>query len=479
MPRQADAFLFQVHALRRRERHRLLLQGLVQGAFFGSAGGAVLAAAAGTVHLPLGAALAGLCAAALGAAAGILAGLLRRVETRRLLLRVDRALGSRELAGTAWEIACRGSGPGGLFDDAILHDAARLLASARPRDALGVPRLRLLPLIPVAAALVAAAAIFPFDLAALFLRGAASDRELAVLGGELEGLGRRIERSSREPGLERGLELARELARLGRDLQERTVEPAETLERVQGLRQKLAREYGLRLRRLPAGEARERIDGGGGAAGGSGDAEGEGRASPPGSSAAPQKPGDAGSAGAGTDQTGRDPSGHDQGKDLDDAMRKLDELQDRAGRGSPADAGSRGEGGGDGSRSEKPGEERHRGPSREGEGSGPGGGAEGAASTEPGDEPAPDRKGEPSRIAQGASGAPLKAESAAEGGGEAMKFLVRSLPGWSAARTPEDRALRDYRRQAESAIAGQEVPAELRAIVQDYFSAMGMALGAP
>jgi hypothetical protein len=56
-----------------------------------------------------------------------------------------------------------------------------------------------------------------------------------------------------------------------------------------------------------------------------------------------------------------------------------------------------------------------------------------------------------------------------------MKLLVRSLPAWTAAKTPEERVLREYQRQVESALAREEVPAELRAYVKGYFSAIGMA----
>jgi hypothetical protein len=477
--RGADrTFLAQVRLLRRRERRRLLLQGVVQGTFFGAAAGAVLAVMAGTIRLPLPAAIAGLIAAAAGAAAGTLAGLLRRVDTGLLLQRADRNLGSRELAGTAWEIARRRAGHRGLFDDAIVADAARLLAASRPRDALGAPRLRLLPYIPAAVVLVAAASIFPFDLAPLFARRAAPERDMAVLGEELEGLGRRIEKSSRDLDRERGLELARELARLGRELQDRTVEPTETLERVEGLRQRLAQEYGLRMRRLPPGEARVPIDRGEGSGSGSGDGTGDIRESPPGGSADTGQPdagGKADSPGELSAEKSAEKGGADSdraGEDLADAMKKLDELKDRANRRAQADPGDAG-----GSSAEKKGSRGKR--PGEGESDAPGGGAEGEGSSEPGDEPVADRPGAPSRIAGAERGAPLKAESTAEGAGEAMKFLVRSLPGWSAARTPEAKVLQEYNRQAESALAREEVPPELRSIVKDYFSAIGMAAGAP
>jgi hypothetical protein len=481
-PGRAEGFLAQVRALRRRRRHRLLLEGLVRGALIGSAAGALLAGLAGTIRLPLAAALAAACAAAVGAAAGILAGLLRRIDTRLLLISADRSLGSRELAGTAWDIVRSGSGSRSLFREAILHDAARLLAAARPGDVLGPPRLRLLPFIPAAALLIAAATLFPFDLGKLFGPRSGPDREMAVLGEELENLGRRIEASSRELDTGRGLELSRDLAQLGRDLQDRSVEPGEALERVESLQRRLAQEYGLRLLRMPGGDARQGTPSGGTGAEPSENGRGAGGGEKP--------------------PSGSDPPSVDKGsEELADAMKRLDELKDRAGRRGDADAeSSRARGGGGSTRRQgarDPGQD-----GADGSGSAPGGGAEGmdsgapernarsgapernarsgapernARSGAPGDAPVPDQRAAEPRIAAGSDGTPLRAESTSEAAGEAMKLLVRSLPGWSAAKTPEQRILREYQRQAETALAREEVPAELRVYVKDYFTAIGMA----
>lgn len=478
MEKSAVRFLAQVKGLRGRARRSLVVERLVQGTFAGLLAGLLLAALAGTVPLPLAAPLAAAAAAGLAAAVGALAGLLARMDTRRLLIRADRALASRELATTAWDLARPGPGrpgaeaeaPSSLFAEPILEDASALLsgspgtpARVRARQVLGARRTPLLPALPVLAALAAAACIFPFDLAKLFARTPAEIPEIALLGGELESLGRRLEASSRDLEAGRGLELSRDLAQLGRDLQERTVEPGETLERVESLRRRILEEYGLRLQRYPPGQATERIEGGEGSPG-----SGEGESA----ETDTRVPADGDPKTADSPPAESDPSS----EDLDKAMKKLDDLESWASRRRPGEADpsqpGRGGGAGPGRRGSREGSPE----SGKGEGGGaPRGDAEGALSQEPGTMPMPDRPGKPAEIARPDSGVPLRAESTAEGVGEALKLLVRSLPSWTAAQVPDRDILQSYQRQAESALAREEVPAQLRPYVKRYFAGLAAA----
>lgn len=463
MERPDERFLAQVKRVRRWARRDLVLRLLVRGLFFGCLAGAVLAILGGTLRamlpLPLQvpAALAAAAAAAIGAAAGAVVGLARRVTTRELLLRADRALASRELLSAAWELASSSEEPaGGLFRDAILQDAGRLLADSPARLLLGKLRLPLLPFIPPLAALILLASLFPIDLRRLFSGPAPAAREMAVLGGDLEGLGRRLG-AAREQDGGRGLELARELERLGRDLQERSVERDEVLDRVEGLRRGLAEQYSLRLKRYP--------DGPGQRGGGDGSGESEQRS------------------GEDSSSRGQPPSGEAskdrEAQDLAEAMKGLDELSDRAsGQERREDGDARA--GKQGTESDGSGS----GADRAGDGAGAEGEVDTPDSREPGYTPVPDRKGPPTRIAESPQGRPLQADSAA-GGDEhagdretaALKLLVRSLPAWTRAKTPEASVLRDYQRLAEGSLAREEIPVELRPYVKDYFMSIGMGEG--
>lgn len=457
MERPDERFLAQVRRLRRWARRDLVLRLLARGLFFGCIAGAALAVLGGTLRamlpLPVSTAIAAAAAAAIGAAAGALVGLARRVTTRELLLRADRALASRELLSAAWELAGSPDGPAaGFFRDAILEDAGRLLAESPVRLLLGKLRLPLLPFIPPLAALILLASFFPVDLRKLFSDPASAAREMAVLGEGLEGLGRRLG-AAREQGGGRGLELARELERLGRDLQERSVERDEVLDRVEGLRRGLEEQYSLRLKRYPGGPGQR--------GGGEGSTQSEQRS------------------GEDSSSKGQPPSGEAskdrEAQDLEEAMKGLDELSDKASgqgqRGAGASgAGEKGKGsGGSGSDSDR------------GSGGGSQGDANNAGSRAPGSDPVPDRKGPSTRIAESPQGEPLQANSAA-GGDEhagdretaALKLLVRSLPAWTRAKTPEASVLRDYQRLAESALAREEVPVKLMPYVKSYFMSIGM-----
>ncbi len=463
MGRPDERFLAQVRRLRRGARRDLVVRGLVQGLFFGCLAGAAIAALGGTLRLPVPAALAAAAAAGIGGCAGAAAGLARRLDTRSLLIRADRALAARELASAAWEIAVsRGESAGGRFAEAILEDAGLLLAGSRPRSLLGKPRLTLLPFVPPLAALILLASLFPIDFGGLFSGPVPAAREMAALGEDLEGVGRRLGAAAREQGSGRGLELARELERLGRDLQERSIERDEALERVEGLRRGLAEEYGLRLKRYPSDGTRQRIGG----------EEGNGSEERPGEGPPPEGPP---SDGEGSRSASKD------AEDLAEAMKGLDELVDKApGRGPlEADPSRLGSGGGTAGPREqgKPG----TGAEDEAEGKGSGNGREGEAentdSRRPGSTPVPDREGPPTDIVDSPQGKPLQADSAAEGEGAAMKLLVRSLPAGTRAKAPDQLVLRDYQRRAESALAREEIPVELAPYVKSYFLSIGMGAG--
>ena len=53
-------------------------------------------------------------------------------------------------------------------------------------------------------------------------------------------------------------------------------------------------------------------------------------------------------------------------------------------------------------------------------------------------------------------------------------MLVRALPKAAGAATDEEQALGEYQRQAESALAAEQVPLELREYVKGYFTGIGV-----
>jgi hypothetical protein len=87
--------------------------------------------------------------------------------------------------------------------------------------------------------------------------------------------------------------------------------------------------------------------------------------------------------------------------------------------------------------------------------------------------PVPDEPGPASDIAQGKPGEPLKAEPQV-GEGEMARMLVRALPEATRAATGEEAALGEYRRQAEGALAAEQVPLALREYVRGYFTGIGV-----
>ncbi len=461
-----------VRRLVRHARRDLVVRQASDGLFLGLLPGLAAAALAGTLSLPFPApAIAG-CAAGIGALGGIILALVRRIDVRRLLINADRSLGSRELASTALELIDEPWGE--TFSEAVIGEAAGLMARSSPRRILGTLRLPLLPFVPVLAALIALALIFPFDLRGLFAARHASPGELAMIGEDLQGYGQSLQDSARSQNLGRSLALAQELAKLGRDLAEGALRKDEALDRMSDLERRLTAEYDLRLRAFKSGEPR---GSGHGPAGGEdptgGNRSGTGKAGKGDGFAQPMP---------------EDDQGAQDLRDMGDALKRL-----RQGLGSSPPPGT--EGGEPPSIAQGP-----QAPPREpgagllppgsdssgkGQDNAPQGGS-GAApdpySNDPGKRapngapglmPAPDTKGPPSRIEQGGRGSPLKAE-AAPGEGDSTKFLVRALPEWSGSRLPEDKVLRQYAQAAESALTREEVPPKLKEYVKSYFTIIGV-----
>jgi hypothetical protein len=454
-------------------RRDLVLRRASEGLFIGLLPGLVAAALAGTFSLPFPApAIAG-CAAAFGALAGILLALFHRIDVRRLLISADRSLGSKELASTALELIAEPWGE--TFSEAVIDEAAELMARSSPRRILGALRLPLLPFVPALAALIALALIFPFDLRGLFAARRAGMGELAMIGEDLQSYGQRLQDSARSQNLGRSLALAQELAKLGSDLAQGAIRKDEALDRMSDLERRLVAEYDLRLRAFKLGEPR----GGGRGPSGAGDPTGANRS------------------GTGRGEGFAAPSPEEeQGaqdlKDLGDALKRL-----RQGQGSTPPPGTEGEeppsfAQGPQASPREPGSGvLPPGSDQSGKGQGnlpPGSGSGAAPDLDPNDPgkkapagapgllPVPDTRGPPSRIAQGGRGSPLKTD-AAPGEGESTKFLVRALPEWSGSRLPEDKVLRQYAQAAESALTREEVPPKLKEYVKSYFTIIGVSEG--
>lgn len=463
-----------VRTLAAHARGDLVARRASEGLFFGLIPGLLAAVLAGTVSLPFSApAIAG-CAAAAGALSGTLAALLPRIDVRRLLIDADRSLGSRELASTAFELV---DGPWGeTFSEAVIDEAAALMTRSSPRRILGMLRLPFLPFTPVLVLLIALALAFPFNLRSLFPVRHAGQGELAMIGEDLQSYGQRLQDSARSQNLGRSLALALDLAKLGKDLAESSIQKDEALDRMADVERRLIAEYDLRLRAFNSGEPR---------AGGHSRAGSEDPTAGNGSTA--------GKAGQrdGFDSTlpGDDLGSRDL-KDMGDALKRL-----RQGQGSslPPSGAENGEPPSMAQGPQAPPRQPGSGllppgndSSEKGQGNPPQGYGSGAApdpypdqpgkrapAGSPGLMPAPDTKGPPSRIAQGGRGRPLKAE-AAPGQGDSTKFLVRALPEWSGSRLPEDKVLRHYAQAAESALTREEVPPRLKEYVKSYFTIIGV-----
>lgn len=460
-------FAAQVARLAAAARRDLVMRRLLAGLFFGLLPALGIAAAAGTLALPVPAWSLAAAAAFTGLAAGAVSALLARPDRMRLLIRADAVLGSRELASTALELSQSDGGQPGRFTDAVLEDATRLLAGAKPRAILGRLRLPLAPFAALAALLAAAALVFPVDLRMIFPVSTERDRQMARIGDELRERGERLAERARGQGLDRSIELSRQLAQLGSDLAARKVTPREALERMSQLESGFQEEYQLRLQQM--------------------------QLVPPGAPGPGNQPGnregsaDARGKGAINDEAQRDSAdergGDGTARDLADTLDKLRQAQrDLAGpgsaqdRGQGGDASSDGKGGAGSAQGDQPpgppGQDK--GPGREGKSEsadqpgGPGGGAG------IGREPAPEKRGAPSSIVQGDKGPNLQAPGNAAGE-DSLRLLARTLPQRAGARLPEKAILNEYSRQAESALAHDEVPLKLRQSVKQYFTVIGIS----
>jgi hypothetical protein len=489
-----------VSRLSRRARLRRGLQGGTRGLFFGLVAALLIAAASGSFPLPRPVLLAGAAACA-GALIGGGAGLLRRVDKRRLLFEADRRLGSRELLGTGHELASRGTATGGsagasagaagTFAQAVVEDAAGLLSRSPARQALGQLPLRLAPFLPMIAALVVAAFLFPVDIRPLLARHD-SQAEIASIGEDLRGLGEQLEGSSRAQDLGRRLELSQQLAQLGRDLADHRITSDDALDRIQSLQDRVEREYELQAQ----GSNGSSVPRSGQSAGGSGRTPGTAGGSGTGSAG---DGGDSSSAGGAQDANGG--SGTDS-QALADALDRLRQAQDLlrggdqagAGGSSPGNAarsGSTRQGGAaGGSQGSPPRSATGNGSAGQGGSADPGGAgvgnggdqgngegdATGPTGSSPGSAPAPEKTGPPTDIARGSSTNVERAQGTV-GEGDSTSFLVRALPEWTGSHLPEETVRRDYAQAAEAALLRDEVPPDLKASVRDYFTDIGMSAG--
>jgi hypothetical protein len=481
--------LFRILAARleRRARRDLLLRRGVAGLFFGLAPALAAAVLAGTITLPVPALPLAAGLAAAGCASGILSAFVHPVDRRRLLIRADRVLGSRELISTALDLV--DSDASGLFVDAVLEDAAQLLSRTPPRTILGRLKLPYAPFAGIALALTIAGLIFPVNLRALFPPRVDAASELAQIGEDLRNRGQRLVEEARARDLGRSLELAQQLAQLGSDLTAKRIQQEDALDRMSELEAGLAEEYQLRLQEaqpaFPSGKA------------GSG---GTGIGPEAGKSGVPGKAGTSGEAGQSSDASSDAESASGDAdhslKDLGDTLDKLRQSRRQL----------EGEGYGDSSQAQSPSRPRRprssseaqRGlqgiPPGEGEagrsaqrgqdpgttpgGSGESGGTEQQGAGEPGSGfgtlPAPVKRGDPTTIIEGGRGPGLQAQgNPAEG--DSTRLLARALPQWTGAQLPEETILNAYSRQAESALARDQVPLKLKQYVKEYFTIIGIS----
>jgi hypothetical protein len=447
----------------------------------------------GTIHfppvaLPFGvfplALLLAACGAAGGCAAGLVAALLRRVDLPGLLLKADQVLGSRELTSTALELL-HGGEPG-IFNDAVLEDAAQLLAASPARTILGPLKLRLLPFAALAALLTAAGLLFPVNLLSLFPSRVDAARELDQIGEDLRERGQRLAEDARAHDLGRSLALSQELAQLGDDLAARRIQPDEALDRMSELEAGLAEEYQLRMQQTEPGVPQGREGRQAGTPGGPG-RPGKAGDSSQGEALADNQDRPAGSSGKGA---AGDRSLKDLGDTLDSLRQGRRQLQDQRygdsaqAQGSPrpgrqrspseGQAGTQGLPPGQGQYGQSPQQGRDPGTVAGGTddraGSAPQG--TGAPGEGVGNQPGP-KRGSPTAITQG-SGPALRVQGDAAGG-DSTRLLARALPEWTGSRLPEAAILNRYSRQAESALARDEVPLKLKQYVKDYFTTIGIS----
>jgi hypothetical protein len=475
-----DAFAARVRMLSRRARWDRITRRAVQGLCYGLLPGAAAALAAGSVPLPLPAAALAGAAGIAGALVGAGTALVRRTDVRRLLAAADRALGARELASTAGELCARP--PQGRFSEPVIEDAAALLGGATARQILGRQRLTHLPYAAALVGVILLSLAFPFDLRGLFAaRESASMRDLASIGEELQSYGQRLQGPARSQG--RSLALPQELAQLGKELADRTIQKDEALDRIQELSRRLSQEY--ELRRIEGAQA---------------GAPGSGR-----SGASPGATGTPGTSSAGPEAGAGRQASDQELKDLEEAVDKLREAEQKA-RDAQDEALSTAEQG----RQTQPGAERPReqgsgpglppgdAPSADasapdaaapdaaqrgagqasGEAGSAGGGAAPDGASGAGTAPSASPTGPATDIARGGPGQPQRTE-ADPAEGEATRLLVRALPEWTGSKLSEDRTVRQYASGVESALARDEVPPKLRESVKGYFTIIGVSAGEP
>jgi hypothetical protein len=450
-------FLRGLRRLGRRVRLAVLLRRLVAGSLAGLAAGFAYLAVRPflppvvTLFHPL--VVPGLLLAA-GGLSGAAFGFTVRIRRTALAVEADRALGSRGAVSAALELA-EGRRTS-AFAGPLLADAASALRAAGPRRVLGPPRLPLLPWALLALAFVAAAGLLPFTLRDLFSARGPADREIAQLAGALEDSGRRLEEQARREDLREGLEISRELQQLGQDLSMQEVPAEEMSRRLSEMERRLGAQYELALQRFreeqqPAGTAGE----GAPAQGGGGAEAGPGSTRP-----------DEGTQGLGEADSTAVPL---DAQELAQALDLLQQLKDRsASRATPGTgSGDAGQAGGSGD---------------EGQGADTGtaggetsGANEGqtTASSQAGTQPVTDQPGPATDIVKTAPGKPLKADQAV-GEGDMARMLVRALPQPGGVATAEEKALGEYRRQAESALSAEQVPLALREYVKGYFTGIGV-----
>ena len=463
--------------LEARARLDLLVRHSTAGLFFGLVPALVIAAFCGTIAFPFAAPAAAIGAAAIGLAVGTLKALLSPLDRTRLFIHADTVLGSRELASTAFELV--GSEHPGAFADAIVEDAAKLLAGTPPRAILGKLRLPLAPFAVLAALLTAAGLLFPVDLRALLPRRTDRDLALAQIGEDLRKKGEKLADESRARDLGRSLELSQQLAQLGSDLAMRRIQPEDALDRMSEIESGLSREYQLRAQHAEAGVPRGLPGTGSGGPGGT-----PGRAGEPGTSPNTGKDGEGSAA---------EPQGDKALEDLGDALDRLRQAQRELGEGGSGETGQaqapsrprrqRDLQGQQGAPGLPPGQGDSGSSKHGGEGSDRGGA--GAGPENPGQTgesggsgigslPAPRKRGAPAPLIQGSGGPSLHAQGDSAGG-DSTRLLARSLPEWTGSRLSEGAILNQYSRQAESALARDEVPLKLRQSVKEYFTVIGIS----
>ncbi len=448
----ADQFRSDLSRLARSARRRAVVRRVVPGLAAGFAVALAFALARPFLPPPVGSwppIFVTLAAAGAGAVAGTVLGMLARIEPRRILIDADRALGTRELAGAAFDLLT-GSRQS-AFRDAIVSDAAERLRVARPGQLFGRLRIPLWPLAPVLAAAALAASLLPFSLRDLFPRREPEVHDLLFIGDQLGEAGRKLADTARERDLRRELELALNLEQLGAELADHQVPPDELAERLAALERDLAAQLEARMRRAQS------------------EAAGQGSGGTPGTedggTAADGSEPQGGGGGPEAGQAAPTPGGRQvpsDARELADALGTVQGMQRELSPGENGGGGGEQAGSTSGDRGAPPGGSQGSGDAA----------SDPRAGSLPGSTPEKDAR-EPTIIAKSQAAAPLQAQ-AEIGEGSMARMLVRALPESAAPRSREDGTLQEYRRQAESALSAEQVPLELRGYVKDYFLGIGV-----